>query len=56
VLLAIWVGLTALVVIDWYDSYRYDRMRGEALRARQTITGEQTPAPATTTVPGGNRD
>lgn len=50
VLLAIWVGLTAIVVIDWYDSYRYDRMRGAALRARQT------PVPHTTTVPEGDRD
>ena len=35
VLLAIWIGLTTIVVIDEFDSNRYNRLRATAVRVQQ---------------------
>ena len=58
VLLAIWLGLTTMIVIDWIDSVRYQQMR---TRARQVMgtAAQQTSEPAEAAVTGpdpGDRD
>ena len=56
ILLAIWVGLTTIIAVDWYDTYQNNRMRGAAVQNRKRLTEPRAAEQAVTTAPAEERD
>ena len=56
ILLAIWIGLTIIIAVDWYDTYQNNRMRGAAIQNRKSLTEPRAAEQAVTTAPAEERD